>query len=343
MGNQRLAMIFGTTFLVTASFFAPVWAADVKELRMIEAGGKSGESIDVGYIAPFSKATGIKVVRESPNPFGKLKAIVESGNVGVDLFEVGALGLAQGAAENLIEPLDWAKINPVAIYPEAKNPNGFGYQYYSTIMAWGPKAKPIKSWADFFNVKDFPGRRSMPDTAEYALTAALLADGVPPEKLYPLDVDRAFKKLNDFKKNVSVWWTAGSQPPQLLKDGEVDYAISYSGRVAGNKDGIGYTFDQGMLELSYFVVPKGANPANRDAVAKLLHEMSVAENQAEAAKVISYTGSNPQLDDLLPKDRLQEFPTAKVNKDTQLLSDTEWWFKNGKMVQDRWQEFKLGL
>src|SRR4029450_5904188 len=51
--------------------------AQSKEIRMIESGGKSGESIEVGYIEPFTKKTGIKVVRESPNPLGKLRAMGE--------------------------------------------------------------------------------------------------------------------------------------------------------------------------------------------------------------------------------------------------------------------------
>jgi putative spermidine/putrescine transport system substrate-binding protein len=229
------------------------------------------------------------------------------------------------------------------MFPEAKLPHGLGYQYYSNIMAWRADAKPLKTWADFWNVKDFPGKRTMPgESPVIPVQAALLADGVAPDKLYPIDLDRAFKKLEQIKGSVSVWWSAGAQAPQLLKDNEVQYALAYSGRVAG-QPGIDYTFNQGLLDLAYFVVPKGAKPEEKAAAMKLLREMTVAKNQAEAAKVISYTGSSPDLDKLLPQDKLKEFPTVKQNKDVQVLGNPEWWAKNKDVVEKRWQQFRLGM
>ena len=40
------------------------------------------------------------------------------------------------------------------------------------------------------------------------IPAALVADGVPKDKLYPLDLDRAFKKLDEIKPHIKVWWLA---------------------------------------------------------------------------------------------------------------------------------------
>ena len=52
------------------------------------------------------------------------------------------------------------------------------------------------------------------------LEAVLLADGVKPEEIYPLDVDRAFKKLEPLLPNL-IFWDAGAQSQQLFRDGEV--------------------------------------------------------------------------------------------------------------------------
>ena len=301
--------------------------AKVEEFRIVEAGGKSGESIEKGYITPFTEKTGIKVVRENPNPLGKLKAMVESGNITVPLYELGSTSMAIAEAAGMLEPLDWEAIDPDPMFDEAKKPYGFGYQYYSTLLAWRADAKPLKTWADFFDVEAFPGKRTLPDNFTLAIPMALLADGVEPDKLYPLDLDRAFKKLNELKAHIAVWWTAGAQPPQLLQDNEVQYAASYSGRVAG-MPGIEMTYNQGLLDLAYFVVPKGADPEEKAAAMKLLHEMSVAENQAKAAEIVSYTGPSPKLDALLPKDRLAEFPTTEQNKGGQALSQPTWWAEN---------------
>ncbi|MGO4843700.1 extracellular solute-binding protein, partial [Rhizobiaceae sp. 2RAB30] len=80
------------------------------------------------------------------------------------------------------------------------------------------------------------------------------ADGVEEEKLYPLDLDRAFAKLEQIKDHVSVWWQAGAQPPQLLKDNEVQYAVSWSGRVTSAPD-VEYTFNEGQLDQAFYAVP----------------------------------------------------------------------------------------
>lgn len=338
MRISRRGAVAGTVAAGTMARWGGVRAQAVKELRMIEAGGLSGDSMEP-YIKPFTAATGIKVVRESPNPFGKLRTLVQAGNSGISLFEVGSTSLEQAKALNLIEPLDWAALDPEPIYPESRNEFGLGWQYYSTLMAWRSDAKPLTSWADFFDVKGFPGKRTMQDRP-YMIPFALLADGVPKEKLYPLDLNRAFKKLDTIKDSVSVWWAAGAQPPQLLADNEVQYGVSYSGRVTG-KPALGYTFEAAALDCSFMAVVKGTPAGEKAAAMRLLHEYTIARNEAEAARIVSYTGASTQLTPLLPQDKLKEFPT--VAKDRQFINDTKWWFDNAETVEKRWQQFKLGL
>ena len=245
------------TFVGAAAAGMPAFAilgaggarAQSKEIRMIESGGKSGESIEVGYIEPLTKKTGIKVLRESPSSLGKLRALVESGQTSTVLFELGSGVMVQARKLGLIEKIDWAAVAPAAMFPEAKNDYGFGYQYFSTIMAWRAGQKAPKTWAEFFDTKAFPGKRCLPDYPHYCLPFAVMATGVPADKLFPLDVEAGFKKLNEIKKDISVWWKAGAQPPQLLKDNEVQYAICWSGRVVGDP-AFGMNFAGGMADLS---------------------------------------------------------------------------------------------
>src|SRR5262249_29648924 len=135
-------------------------SAQSKEIRMIESGGKSGESIEVGYIEPLAKKTGIKVIRESPSSLGKLRSLVESGQTSTVLFEMGSGSMVQARKLGLIEKVDWAAVAPAAMFPEAKNEYGFGYQYFSTIMAWRAGQKEPKTWTEFFDTKAFPGKRT---------------------------------------------------------------------------------------------------------------------------------------------------------------------------------------
>ena len=59
---------------------------------------------------------------------------------------------------------------------------------------------------------------------------ALLADGVPMRRLYPLDFDRAFRKLDQIKPHIKVWWREGNQSQQLIRDGEVDMMSIWNAR-----------------------------------------------------------------------------------------------------------------
>ena len=338
---KRRAFVGGAAALPTVGILRAAQAQS-KEIRMIESGGKSGDSIEVGYIEPLTKKTGIKVIRESPSSLGKLRALVESGQTSTVMFELGSGVMVQARKLGLIEKVDWDAVAPAAMFPEAKNEYGFGYQYFSTIMAWRAGQKEPKTWAEFFDTKAFPGKRCVPDYPHYCLPFAVMATGVPADKLYPLDVDAGFKKLGEVKRDISVWWKAGAQPPQLLKDNEVQYVICWSGRVVGDP-AFGMNFAGGMADLSYFGIVKNSTPGDKAAAYKLMHEMSLPENQAKAAEVISYTGPSPELDPLLPKDRLWQFPTSKQNKAVQWFQNAEWWADNGEAVNKKWEAFKLNL
>jgi putative spermidine/putrescine transport system substrate-binding protein len=210
------------------------------------------------------------------------------------------------------------------------------------MMCWRHDAKAPSNWAQFFDSKNFPGKRSIPNNPAYVLPAALIASGVSMDKLYPLDVDRAFKKLDEIRKDVSVWWTAGAQPLQLLRDNEVQYAMAFSGRVVG-QDGISWTYNQASLNISYFCVVHGTSPADAQAAYRLLYEMSVPQNQLVAARMIPYPGNSPQLEPLLSKEQISQFPTTGGNKQVQFFNDNNWWLKNADSVQKRWQEFILSM
>lgn len=342
MKHSKVMALCLATLALFATAAGAQTKAGAKEFRMLESGGPSGDSIEQAYIKPFTDKSGVKVVRESPSGIGKLQAMVQSKNVTSTLVELGSTQVALARALGLLEPLDWAAINPAPMYPEAKLPDAFGYQYFSTVMAWEKGGKKPASWADFWNVKDFPGKRALPDYASYALPLALLADGVKPEKLYPLDVDRAFASLQKIKAHVAVWWTSGAQAPQLLEDHEVKYAAAWSGRIVGNPK-LDYTYNQGLLQVSYFVVPKGADAAGKAASMGLLHEMSQLKNQAIASRIIPYTGASPGIEKTVAQDKVNDYPTSEGNKKLQVLSDPTWTAENVKLIEKRWQEFKLGL
>src|SRR5207247_9117368 len=86
-------------------------------------------------------------------------------------------------------------------------------------------------WVDCVDVQKFPGSRGLCiNDSPRTLIFALIADGVPADRLYPLDIDRAFKKLNEIKPHIKVWWREGNQSQQLIRDGELYMMSIWNGR-----------------------------------------------------------------------------------------------------------------
>ena len=75
--------------------------------------------------------------------------------------------------------------------------------------------------------------RAMPAAAQLPFVeAAVIADGVPKDEVYPVDIDRAFASFDRIKPHVVKWWEAGAQPAQMLTDNEVPMAVAFNGRIA---------------------------------------------------------------------------------------------------------------
>ena len=201
--------------------------------------------------------------------------------------------------------------------------------------------------ADFFNVKDFPGKRGMRKGPKPNLEFALMADGVAPGDVYkmlgtPAGVDRAFAKL-DLLKNDVVWWEAGAQPPQLLADGEVTMTTAYNGRIFGAVASEGKPFvivwDGQILDLDLWVIPKGA--PNKEEALKFIAFSTDTQRLADQAKYISYGPARKSSGPLVGKfqdgkiDMSPHMPTAAANMKVSLLNDFAFWADNGDELNER--------
>lgn len=88
------------------------------------------------------------------------------------------------------------------------------YVWQSFFVGYVPAVLPgtfsgeqPQTWADFFDTRKFPGKRSWP-AKEYTSgthEAALLADGVAPDELYPMDIERARAKIESIKDDILVY------------------------------------------------------------------------------------------------------------------------------------------
>ncbi len=263
-------------------------------------GGALSDAEKAAFTDPFAASKGIQIVNASPTETAKIKAMVQSGNVEWDLVDVGGRTVWQGGKEGFLEQLDLAKI-PTASKLEKGwvSPYGVATSTGASIMAWSTTAFPDggpQSWADFWDVTRFPGPRGLYKYFYYNYEAALLAAGVKREEVFPYTTekaDMALAKVKELKPNVSVWWGAGAQPPQLLSSGELALSSAWSGRMlAAEAEGapVGHTYKDGIAWANWWVIPKGSPNA---AVAHELLDFALAEEQQ--AKLLALKTYGPVL------------------------------------------------
>jgi putative spermidine/putrescine transport system substrate-binding protein len=217
---------------------------------------------------------------------------------------------------------------------------------YTTVLGYRtdtfPEGKGPTSWADFWDVKKFPGPRTLRDSPIDNLEFALLADGVAPDKVYPIDVARAFKKLDEIKPHITVWWKTGAQSAQLLVDKEAVMGSAWNGRYfVAIKNGapLKIEWNQGMIKESAFVIPKGAKDAYWGQ--KMLALITDAKAQGVYANIITYPGLNLKSMAYVKPELQTYMPTHPDNLPKQVWTDAKWWLDNGKEMNERWSKWIL--
>ena len=311
--------------------FGPVTTHAEETLSFAGYGGAPQKVQDKAFFQPARKELGVTVLQDSHGGYAKIKAQVLSGNPGYDLVALGCAEAARAAKEGLLEPLDYSLIPNAKDLDEAlRAENYIGEWTFSTVISWNPKTvkNPPKTWAQFWDVKAFPGKRALSGNARQMLEVALLADGVPADKLYPIDLDRAFKSLEKIKPHLTLWWSSGAQSVQLLNDGEVDMLAIWNGRVQAAIDGgasADYTYNDGVFDVECFMVPKGTK--KKELAMKVINVMLDPKNQATAASMIDYGPVNPRAYDtgIIPQDRLKSLPSFPDNLSRQAKLDAAWY------------------
>lgn len=308
-------------------------------------GGSYQKAQTKAWLDPFSEANpDIKIVQDSPTDYAKLEAMFRSQNVKWDLIDTGAdYGL--GPTTKNLAKLDCEQMGCADLQPEKLKTTGYRIPVitYSNVLAYRTDkfgGKKPKSYADFFDLKNFPGKRSIANQANNgsSLEVALLADGVKIEDLYPLDVDRALKKLDTIKSELTYWET-GEQSAQLLAEGQAVMGTSWNGRVytyANEGAPVEILWNQHFLTADYVVIPKDA--PNGDAAAKLAAYIVAPENSARISDHIAYGPPNVKAFDKINKKMRPYLPTNHLK--TALSLDDEWWSKNLTKIEEKFQNWR---
>ena len=341
---------------IKAAFFGLISIAFVgsatADITFVSWGGAYTASQQKAYIDTYSKGSSITVENYNGG-LGEIKAQVEAGNVTWDVVDVLPDQAITGCDEGLFVKVDQSEfINDMVVPPvsDCVVPQIFwAYTaFYDKAAFPGKKPKNIK---DFFDVKKFPGKRGIHTWANALIEMALVADGVKASKVYevmstPEGIDRAFAKLDTIKDDI-VFWSAGSQPLELVKSGEVVMAIAYNGRVGAANlaegENFEYIWEGQVLDQEYLCLLNGA--PNRDAAIDFMMHASTPEAQAEQAKYITYgpmrASGIPIIQNNEPwgpggVDIMPHMPNTPERLKVSIVSDPQWWSDNGAEINERY-------
>ncbi|CAH2603183.1 ABC transporter substrate-binding protein [Rhodovastum atsumiense] len=316
-------------------------------ITVADPGGVYSTAWAEAFYRPFEQESGITVrnITRDAEPTSQVKAIVETRSYIWDVVSVSIQSVKLLAERNLLEPLDWNSPDLQQLIPQARQPFWAGTNVYGTVLAartdhFGKRLP--RSWADFYDVKGFPGRRALPKQPIFTLETALLADGVAPDKLYPLDVDRAFRKLDQVKDHIDVWWASYPQTTQLLQSGEVDLLFTSNARAQAAVDTgapVQLIWQQGFYGLEGWAIPRGTPRA--DAARRFIQYSARAKQQALYTKTLSYGPTNPGAYDFIPAKRAEDLPTAPSHFSGLILVNDDWWGANKDRVFDRYTTWLL--
>ena len=344
----RIGKYMTVSATAVALTVAAASAADLEDQLVIATtGGLMGKALDKYFYGPFAKAKQVEVVPvaiEVPDQWARSEAMLRTGKIEFDI--VTATGPDLVARTDMLEKIDCDQLPNVKKYgvSDACTPYGVARTTGGMLINYSTEAfkdKAPKTWADFWDVETFHGPRGLPDTGDrdwWVPVAALLADGVPAAALFPLDLDRAYKKLDQIRPHVAVWWKTGDQVQQIMRNKEVVMTMSYSGRaLAVVKEGIpaAMSWDQAIRDTGYMSILKGA-PDKKAALAYLDFFYGNTKAHAPFMREVNYaTGSKSAIDDLEPAER-GLFATAPGNYEKLIKPDFAWIGAHRDELRQRW-------
>jgi putative spermidine/putrescine transport system substrate-binding protein len=313
--------------------------ASAETITVAGWGGTLQDAERKAFFEPAAKALGIEIKEDSLDGIAPFRAQVMSGSPAWDIVELDSSTCALAQIEGLTEPLDYNVIDASGVNDAMKGRDWVGIFAFSVVLAWTEdgSARP-KTWAEFFDGEKFKLPRSLYNSPMYALEAALMADGVDPKKLYPLDVDRGFSVLERVKPQVAAWWKTGAHSVQLVRNGEVDALGIFNGRISElRKAGVkmNYTYENGILDFDCLMVAKGSK--HKEAAMKVLNEFLKAKNQATFSTLIDYGPVNAKAFDtgIISAERASELASAPKNAEKMVVLNPTFWAENLPKIQSR--------
>ena len=345
--SAAAGVAFASAMLITAS-------ATMASERVIigSTGGAYDRALKEAWFDPFTRETGIEVVVVSGTNAAlraKASAMVKSDNVTWDLYLDGEIQAASEAHKAVTEDLT-AFCNPYKqrkdLPTNACDAGGALVQSTATLLVYragAEGAEAPQTWVDMWDAKRFPGGRAFPnfDDPWRVLAAALLADGVEKDKLFPLDVDRAFRKLDEIKDSVTLWWKTGDQSVQGFRNEEYDLGqiwLTRAKSMANEGLPIKWSYKASFLVGDRVGLIRGA-PNRKNALKLIAFWLDNPAAQAKACNALSCTPPSSDAIALMSEEARRSMPTTAEISDHVVVPDAAWINANAPALLERWNDW----
>jgi putative spermidine/putrescine transport system substrate-binding protein len=322
-------------FVVVAAFAALSVSAPraAGDLVVVAPAGELQAAWQAVFFKPFASATAIPLHEETADTGLDALRARKSGAAPWDVVALSADDLLAACDEGLVEKLDWTAIGGKDHYlPAGVSDCGVGAAMTATVLAWDrDKFQGSPTWADFWDVAKYPGKRGLRRDPRANLEIALLADGVAPADIYRTlrtqeGVERAFRKLDQLRPYI-VWWQSDADATHILGSGEVLMTSAGNGRIAvadrAEHRNFGIQWAGAVTAVTSWAIVKGS--ANLRQATQLLYFMGSSAIQARVVPLIPYPGLARGVLESLPPELAATLPLFPANQSGVLAVDEAFW------------------
>lgn len=310
-------------------------------LTVLGYGGSVQEAMEEAWFKPFEEEYGVTVESVSPPDSGQLTAMGESGSCDYDVLINDPQNFLKWADAGYMEELDYGVIDNSNFGKDYYDDVWCAADIYTTSICWNTdiyaEGEEPASWADMWDANKRKGDLTVYNYPMLTLEMALLADGVSISEVYPLDVDRAFAKMDEIKDSVRVWYDTGEQSVQALSSGEVGAGGLWVGRALSAKDNgdpVDVTFDESIVGIDAFGVMKGC--PNKELAMEFISYCTTAEAGAKFMEIYPYGVVNDGAYDLISDETSSKLCVLPEYRDKQLVVDYNYWYENVDKIVDKW-------
>ena len=340
---------------ITAVLAAGSAAAQYKkQLEVISEAGEASLGLRHAYYKGFS-AENIRGVREFSwdGNIDTLRTMIENERHKGHVVQHTAGTALKVCEAGLAEPIDWEALGVTAenLIPEAVSPCSVATEVWSLVI--GHHADTYtddapSSWADFWDVARYPGKRAVQRYGiRGLLEIALLADGVPASEVYSTlrgegGIDRAYAKWDTLKEHL-VYWSREVDAIRMLKDGRATMAAAWNGLMARGirdlREPLQIVWNEQVVRAEHWFVMKGQPEA--EIGWQLLAWALAPEQQAGQAEFRLYGPTRKGWEETADPEKVRLAPTTAENWGTHLMVDAAFWNEHGVAEQARmraWRE-----